>query len=282
MMQKKILVLGGTGLLGAPVARRLQADGFGVRILARDTGKAGQLFDESFEIAAGDATDCESVKQAMMGCAGVHLTLNGEAELIGAQHVASLARTMGVERITYISGATACEENRWFPMTDAKMRAEEAIQQSGVPYTIFCPTWPMEMLVRYARGGQPFLIGDRFDPIHFFAADDMARMISTAYQTDDAENRRLIVHGPQAISMPDALHRYCAALYPNAEDIQIIPVEVAKGIAAQTGNKLLEFGAAITGYFEKVGELGDPSEANALLGAPSVTLDDWLAAQHVN
>lgn len=28
--------------------------------------------------------------------------------------------------------------------------------------------------------------------------------------------------------------------------------------------------------FEKVGEKGDPTEANALLGAPEFTLDDWL------
>ena len=74
---------------------------------------------------------------------------------------------MGVERITYISGATACEENRWFSLTDVKVRAEAAIKASGVPYTIFCPTWPMEMLARYARNGEPFLIGDQFAPIHF-------------------------------------------------------------------------------------------------------------------
>lgn len=36
----RILILGGTGLLGEPVARRLQADGFAVRLLARDPDKA--------------------------------------------------------------------------------------------------------------------------------------------------------------------------------------------------------------------------------------------------
>ena len=28
-------------------------------------------------------------------------------------------------------------------------------------------------------------------------------------------------------------------------------------------------------YFDKVGESGDPTETNALFGAPSLTLDDW-------
>jgi len=32
----------------------------------------------------------------------------------------------------------------------------------------------------------------------------------------------------------------------------------------------------LTGYFDKVGEMGDPAEANAILGAPGITLDDWM------
>jgi uncharacterized protein YbjT (DUF2867 family) len=49
MVQKKILVLGGTGMLGQPVARRLKEDGCQVRLLVRDVEKARKLFDESFE-----------------------------------------------------------------------------------------------------------------------------------------------------------------------------------------------------------------------------------------
>jgi hypothetical protein len=29
-------------------------------------------------------------------------------------------------------------------------------------------------------------------------------------------------------------------------------------------------------YFDKVGELGNPTEADALLGPPSITLDNWF------
>ena len=56
----KILILGGTGLLGAPVARRLQSDGFDVRLLARDREKARAMFDEPFEIVAGDLFEAHS------------------------------------------------------------------------------------------------------------------------------------------------------------------------------------------------------------------------------
>ena len=44
-MSKTILVLGGTGMLGAPCVRQLQTDGFQVRMLTRDAAKAAQFFD---------------------------------------------------------------------------------------------------------------------------------------------------------------------------------------------------------------------------------------------
>jgi nucleoside-diphosphate-sugar epimerase len=45
----RILVIGATGLIGAPVARRLLADGHQVRLLVRDTGRASQRLGDSFE-----------------------------------------------------------------------------------------------------------------------------------------------------------------------------------------------------------------------------------------
>jgi uncharacterized protein YbjT (DUF2867 family) len=272
----KILVLGGTGLLGAPVARRLQADGFAVRLLARDPDKARAMFDDSFEVVAGDVTDVPSLETALAGCDGVHISIAGPAELPAAQNVAALAPRLGLKRITYISGATAFEENRWFPMTAAKLAAEEAIRACGVPYTIFCPTWPMEMLPRYARGGEPLMIGDQPLPSHWFAADDMARMISAAYQAEEAANRKLFIHGPEAMTTVEALERYCRAFHPKVESVPLMPIEAARATAASTGNQMLGYFAEMMAYFEKVGEMGDPGEANNLLGAPETTLDAWI------
>jgi uncharacterized protein YbjT (DUF2867 family) len=270
------LVLGGTGLLGAPVARCLQADGFAVRLLARDSDKAYAMFDESLVVVAGDATDVAGLEKALEGCDGVHISIAGPAELPAAQNVAALAPRLGLERITYISGATAFEENRWFPMTAAKLAAEEAIRACGVPFTLFCPTWPMEMLPRYARGGQPLMIGDQPLPVHWFAADDMARMISDAYQRQEATNKKLFVYGPEVITTVEALERYCRVFHPGVESVPLMPIEAARATAASTGNQMLGFFAELMAYFEKVGEMGDPTEANQLLGAPTTTLDSWI------
>jgi uncharacterized protein YbjT (DUF2867 family) len=275
-MTETILVLGATGLLGEPVARRLKADGFQVRILARNKETAQQLFNDGYEIVEGDATHPEDIEQALTGCYGAHLSLSGEAERTGAGLVAAAAKGCGLERITYISGCTAVEENRWFSLTDDKLHAEAVIGKSGVPYTIFAPTWPMEMLTRYARDGKPLLIGKMAGPFHFFAVDDLARMVSAAYTTKEAANRRLVIHGPEAYSFPDALLRYCKVFHPDVTRISSMPVWFVKLMSVLMKNDLMKFGADLAGYFDRVGEVGDPTEANRLLGAPATTLDRWI------
>jgi len=275
----KILVLGGTGMLGAPVARRLLADGFAVRLLSRDPDKARALFDESFEVVAGDVTDPDSLKAALTGCDGVHVSVGGPAELPAAQNVAALAPELGLQLITYISGATAVAENGWFPMTAQKLAAEEAIRACGLPFTILCPSWPMEQLPRFARGGQPLLIGDRLYACHWFAAADLARMVSTAYQKEEAAGKKLFVHGPQLVTMKEALERYCRVFHPEVESVSVMPIDAARAAAKSSGNQMLGFFAELMAYFEKAGEPGDPTEANQLLGAPQTTLEAWIEAQ---
>jgi uncharacterized protein YbjT (DUF2867 family) len=278
-MQKKILVIGGTGRLGQPVARHLNSDGFQVRVMSRNIEKARPLFDEAVEIVEGDVTDAASLEQALAGCQGVHISVMGDDDLLCVKNIVALVPKLQLERITYISGSTVFEENRWFPMIEQKLEAEKLIRECGVPYTIFCPTWPMEMLVGFARGGQPSLLGKQPAPIHWFAVDDLGRMVSAAYQREEAANKRLIIHGPEGIPMKEALEQYCRAFYPDGKPVSMMPIWLAKLLGIVTRNEMLKFAAGMMAYFDKVGELGDPTEANDLLGAPTTTLADWIRQQ---
>jgi len=275
-MKKRILVIGGTGLLGRPVVRHLQAAGFFVQVMARHPEKATELAAADVELIPGDVADQNSLRQAMRNCQGVHISVSGEADRLSAEQVATLAPELGIEHITYISGATVRADRAWFPMIEAKLRAEEAIRASGLPWTVFCPTWPMEMLPRFAREGKPFMMGRQPKPLHFFAADELGRMVTRAYQTEAACNKRLYIHGPEGMPFREALDRYCARFYPEGKSVSVMPLWLAKLLGKLTGNKNLQFGAALMAYFDKVGEDGDPTEANALLGAPQITLDQWM------
>lgn len=270
-----ILVLGGTGLLGRPVVERLLLDGFQVRLLARDPGKARRTFRDSAGIVGGDATRVDDVEQAMEGCQGVHISVGGPADQVSAEHVAAVAPGSGVQRITYLSGSTVAEKHRWFPMVAKKLAAEEALRACAVPSTILCPTWPMEQLPRFVREGRATVIGNHPTPLHWFAAADLARMISTAFRREEAANTRLYVHGPQALPMREALERFCRAEHP---DIQVttLPVEAARAAAKTSGDPMLGFIAEMMAYFDQAGELGDSVEADRLLGPNTITLDRWL------
>lgn len=278
-MVKKILVLGATGLLGAPVARQLQADGFLVRIMARDVAKARSVFDESYEVVKGDVNDKVSLENALQGCQGVHISVGGPVDQISAENVAALAQACRIERITYVSGATVAEENRWFPMVAQKLDAEKAVQACGIPFTIFCPTWPMEQIARFARDGKPFMIGKQPCLLHFFAETDMACMVSTAYQKEEASNKRFYVYGPEPMTMHEAILRYCQVFYPGVDKVSTMPVWLARLLGAVTRNPGLKFAANLMGYFNKTAELGDATEANQILGAPGTTLDAWMSAR---
>jgi len=275
-MAQRILVLGGTGMFGKPTAFQLTADGFQVRLFVRDITKAQTLFGEELEIVQGDVADLASLEKAMADCFGVHVSVGGPVDQLSAENVAALASKLGLERVTYISGATVAEKNRWFPMVAQKLDAENAIRNCGVPYTIFCPTWPMEQIVRFARGGKPSLMGKQPLPIHFFATQDLARMISQAYQSDEAKNKRFYVYGPEAMTMKTALERYCAKFHPEVEKISVMPIWLAKFLGTLTGKEMLKFASGLMAYFDKTSEVGDPTEANKILGAPATTMDTWM------
>jgi uncharacterized protein YbjT (DUF2867 family) len=276
-MERRVLVIGATGVLGEPVARQLKADGFKVRALARHPEKARQQLGEGFEIAPGDVADLESLEAGMADCWGVHITAGGPVERISAENVARLALQMGVQRVGYVSGTTVDERNAWFPMVQEKLNAEQAVKSCGVAYMIFRPTWPMEMLAKFVRDGRATMLGKNPYPYHWFAPADYGRMVSCAFQLEDAANQTFFIHGPEAISMYDAMQRYCQAFYPEIEKVGTMPVWMGKLMATLMGSAELKFAASLMGYFEKVAELGDPTETNALLGAPTTTLDEWIA-----
>lgn len=278
-MNQKILVLGGTGMLGQPSARKLQNDDFQVRLLVRNLEKARGMFGDPFEIVTGDVADLTGLEEAMVGCQGVFLSVGGPVDQLSAENVAALAPKLGVEHIIYLSGSTVKEENRWFPMTAQKLNAESAIQACGVPFTILRLTWPMEQLPRFVIGGQATVIGIIPDPWHWFAAEDLARMVSNAFQGDSTWGKRLYIHGPEGITVKAALERYCQEFHPEIEKVNVMPIEAANALAESTGNAFLKNFATLMNYFKQVGEPGDPADANRLLGSPVITLDDWLESR---
>ncbi len=281
MSIQSILVIGGSGMLGVPVVHRLLAAGYNVRVLTRSPEAARQKLGAGCEIVPGDVEDPPSLERALVGCQGVHVNLSGgpdaDLERRGAEAAALAAAKAGLQRITYLSGASVREENIWFAGTRARFFAEAAIRQCGVPYTLFKAHYFMETLLRFIHGSLALQIGRQPHPYDWVAAADYAQMVTRSYSMSEAIGKELFIYGPQALTMRQALQTYCRIVQPDARLIYL-PLWAAEIIARLGRRQALQAALPFFRYIEKVHVGGDPSEANALLGAPTTTLEAWCQA----
>jgi uncharacterized protein YbjT (DUF2867 family) len=278
-MTRRILILGATGILGQSVTHSLVKTGNQVRVLVRNHEKAHEMFGNEVEIFRGNVLDKENIQSAMSGCQAVHLSLPQESELIAMEYVTELGKANGLERISYISATTAFEANRWYKLIDVKLRTEKVLRSSGIPNTIFCPTWAMETLLNFIRGNRAVvIISKNPPPLHFLAAADLGRMVATSYEDNRALGERLFVHGPESMTMPEAFKHYVKICHPG-QKITEMKLWQAQLVAKLTRKRELAGASSLIAYFDKVREMGDPTEANALLGSPSTTFDEWVRIQ---
>jgi uncharacterized protein YbjT (DUF2867 family) len=200
------------------VVRRLLEAGFRVRVLVRANSPARA---EGPEEVLGDIDDIGSLRRAITGCDAVHISLRGgprdadyeRVEHRGTARVAEVAAESGCVRLSYVSHMLAAPDLRSTSLR-AKWSAEHAIAASGVPYTIFHPTYFMDTLPRHIRGRTATVLGHQRHRFHMLAAEDFAAMVSRALSTDRAVNQTLTVYGPEAYTIPAALRIYCDLCAP--------------------------------------------------------------------
>jgi uncharacterized protein YbjT (DUF2867 family) len=263
-------------MLGQPVTRGLVDKGHRVRVLTRNAENARRMFGDTVEVIEGSVLDRDRIQTAMSGCDAVHISLPQESELTATQHVVDSGGRDTLKRVTYVSATTAREENRWFHVIDVKMRSEEILSRSGVAHTIFCPTWVMETLPNFIHGDRAMVIVGKNPPLlHFFAAADYGRIVAASYEDDRALGKRLFIHGPEGVTLDDALERFVTACRPELKKTRL-KLWQARFVAKLIRREGLAYVTRLIAYFDKVGELGDPTEANALFGGPSTTLEEWF------
>ena len=279
-IDKTILVIGGTGLLGKPVAQQLKADGFNVRLLVRNPEKAKKLLGDGYELFQGDVDNLDSIRTALTGVDGVHISLKGgptEADFERMDHfavrdIANIAKEKNVGRVTLIASYASGEKKADTPESRSKVRGEAALKSSGVPYTIFRCSWFMETLPLFVQGKSISLIGNQIHPLHWIAVEDYARMVSKSYQTDETLNKELYIFGPEAFTMGEAMK-----IYADHAGIKVAPMSTTmlSVLGTLTFNTEWKGMSVLMKHYENWGEDGSPEEANRLLGTPRITLKEW-------
>lgn len=159
----RVLVTGGTGVLGRELVPRLTASGRTVRIMSRRPGASNAAGDA--EWAQADLATGEGVAEAVQGVeAIVHAASDpfGKTEAVdveGTKRMLELAKASGVGHVYYISIVGI--ERFTSGYYKAKVSAEQAIEAGGVPWTIlratqFHPLLDTFLKTLFKRG--PFLL----------------------------------------------------------------------------------------------------------------------------
>src|SRR5712692_9839917 len=157
MDEKTVAVAGGSGFIGRAIVRRLaQIPATRVRLLTRDAERARRKFEApvNVEFVSADVTNRDSLKPALAGASAVVSAVQFDGYPIenprrgltfervdygGTVALIDAAKQAGVSQFIYISGASA-DEYSAHPGFCAKGRAERAIRDSSLTYTIFRPS----------------------------------------------------------------------------------------------------------------------------------------------
>lgn len=273
----KLLIIGASGLLAAPVIRKMEEAGHTLKLFSRNVHPG--MFVNEHEIVNGDVFQPEDLARAVEGCDAVHISVSVDQEDLAMQRILEVAKSAEIKLISMVSGATVCEENRWFSFTDKKFRSEQMVMQSGIPYLIFRPTWFFESLERMVRNGKAMVPGKQVHPYHWVAADDLGNMVVRAFNNKKYYNGTYYVYGPERFTMKEILEKYCQACYPDIEQVSETPLTVLRFIAWITRNKQLSFATKLFGYFSRVPEPEVPEKERYILGKPELDFDTWVAVK---
>ncbi len=279
-----VLVVGGTGMLGAPVVEALLAAGRQVRVLGRSGARIRATFGDRVEAVVGDVRDPGVAASAVAGMTDVHINLRAGSpaefetlEAAGAASIAAAAARAGVTRIGLLSGAGIESGDPALLPVRAKRAAEAALHASGVPATIFRATHFMESLDLFVRGKTVSLLGNQPHAYHYLAASDYGRMVTAAYALPAAD-RDLTLLGPQPFTMRAALEIYVRELRPDLK-LSVAPLPLIRLIGRLTGKPELVHAALLFDAFRQLPETGDRAPADALLGSATTTLTEWCASR---
>jgi uncharacterized protein YbjT (DUF2867 family) len=213
-----ILVTGATGFVGGHVVHALRAQDKPVRALARDPRHAGRLESWGATVTQGDMTDAASIRRAVDGCdAVVHLVAVRQGPdarfqrvmVDGTRDLLAAAREAGVRRFVHMSALGTGEETKdLVPYFRAKWQTEQLVQESGIPFVIFRPSFVfardggiLPTFVKLARLAPVTpIIGKGRQRIQPIWIDDVAAYFALAVDRDGVEGRIFELGGPDAVT----------------------------------------------------------------------------------
>lgn len=228
-MTSTVLVTGGTGRLGRRVVARLVDAGCDVRVLARHRRDA----PPPVAFFTGDLRSGEGVEPAVRGVeAIIHCATSTKGDAEAAANLVAAARA-GSPHLVHPSIVGIDLVPSW-GYTKAKLKAEQIVEGSGLPWTILRVTQFYDYCLENSRKlaripvAAPVPAGFRVQPVD---PDEVAaRLVELALGRP--AGRAPDLAGPQASSWADLFRSYLKATHQRR---WVVPVRVPGSKAARAG-----------------------------------------------
>jgi uncharacterized protein YbjT (DUF2867 family) len=276
----KILVVGATGRVGGAAVKNLLEEGFEVRALVRRPEKGKRLRAMGAELAVGDVTTPNTLKDAVRGCSGIFSALAAgpgrraaeNVEYQGNIRLLSAARSAGIGHFVYSSVHLADHPlaQRVGAFREKARFEKELMAAEDVSSTILRPAIFMETLDMMIQGPVAFVPGRQRRPVSLIAARDIARAAVRALQRDILGRYELA--GPETVTFDDAFHRLGKI---RGEKIRTLHVPLVTLRAAGLFSPYVREMAHMMALFDEVGFATDPSALRETFGVPALTIEEW-------
>jgi uncharacterized protein YbjT (DUF2867 family) len=283
---KNIAFIGATGLLGVPVARALAMAGYDVTALVREPTVAQAKLLPNIRLLPGDMKSPVDLKKLLTGQDAMYLNLSVKqaererdwhSEKEGITSLLAVAREAGIKRIFYLSALLIRYDGMngftWW-VFDVKQHALKAIKGSGIPYTIFYPSTFMEAITtQYKQGSRLLLAGESRFPQHFIAAEDYARQVVRAFQTNKGESKEYVVQGPEAFTTDQAVELFRQHYKKSTLTVSRAPFGLIKFLG--NFSQKMNYGHHIIEALNNYPERFEAQNTWEELGKPAITLKEF-------
>jgi len=220
----RILVTGGTGVVGDAAITKLLAGEHAVRLLSRNAGEDARRWP-GVEAFTGDVADAQSIRGAADGCDAILHVAGIVAEdppdvtfesvnVAGTQNMLAEAARAGVREFIYVSSLGADRGTSEYHKS--KLEAEGLVRRSGLTWTIVRPgnvygpgDEVISTILKMVRTLPAIPVIDdgeqEFQPIWH---EDLGRILASIAERRDLGGHVLDAAGPEITTMNDLLRRF--------------------------------------------------------------------------
>jgi uncharacterized protein YbjT (DUF2867 family) len=272
-----ILVTGAAGKTGRAVVRALVAHGAVVRALVYRPAQVQPLRElGAREVVAGDMRDRPTVERAAQGIRALyHICPNmSPDEFTIGRTVVGAARSAGLSHIVYHS--VLHPQTKAMPHHWAKLRVEEHLFESGLPYTILQPAAYMQNLLAGWRSivedgvyRAPYAVETRLGMVDL---EDVAAAAAVVLTEPGHQGAIYELAGAEALT-PTGVATVLGHSLGRTVRAEAVPLDAWEERARQAGlgGYQVETLIKMFRYYESYGFWGNPNILGGLLGRPPTT-----------